>query len=842
MRKVLTVLLCSTLFLTSCEVHHFISDGSFRRQVSNDLDARFAQNKALLDVYGVDDLVLTTEEKEALQFLYAYMPLGDFTDYSTEFYLKNVQSSLKTREEMGWNVPEREFRHFVLPLRINNENLDSARIVFHDQIRPRLEGLSMKDAILEVNHWCFEKLTYKPSDARTLSPLSSARSALGRCGEESTFTVAALRSVGIPARQVYTPRWAHSDDNHAWVEAWADGTWYYLGACEPDAVLNSGWFGAPASRGLLMHTKVFGRYDGPEEKVMEGPNFTEINLIDNYAETARAEFKVVDTDGDPVDSALVDFRIYNYAEFYPALSKYTDREGRTFLTAGKGDMLAWASKDGRYGYSKVSFGTDELVTITITDEHPDGIQSMMIVPPPEKYTRPEITEEQREANSIRTAKEELIRKAYIATFAKPDGTVRGDLLAKSAGNQDVIGGFLADHPDQRAIDLLESLSDKDLVDVTRVILDDSYDDTEAILCPRVEYEFLSPYKSFFKSVLDKSAQKTLSDPSTLVKWVKDNIKVYNDPKAWNIPMSPKGVYDIKMASPRSRNIFFVALARTLGIDARKDPVTGKIQYRDGAQWRDVDFDAAEQSVTPTGRLVLDYKPTAKLPNPGYYSNFTLSKIEKGHTTLLTFDEGEVDMGGGVSWSNVFKDGTDLDVGEYILVSGNRLSDGSVPVTMQHFSIKEGETTTLELVIEIPSEKLSVIGEFDSETRYLKAPGTDPVSILSSTGRGVYVIAFLQARHEPSVHAIVDIIAAKDGLEKWGRPIMLLTSEGGFDWLKEYSNKLPSNVQLGIAPKELLENGQMPVVMIADTFNRVFFKTEGYTIGLGEQLLSAIGKL
>ena len=81
----------------------------------------------------------------------------------------------------------------------------------------------MKDAILEVNHWCHERVTYEPSDARTSSPLQSIRTGRGRCGEESTFTVAALRSIGIPARQVYTPRWAHTDDNHAWVEAWADG-------------------------------------------------------------------------------------------------------------------------------------------------------------------------------------------------------------------------------------------------------------------------------------------------------------------------------------------------------------------------------------------------------------------------------------------------------------------------------------------------------------------------------------------------------------------------------------------------------------------------------------------
>ena len=61
---------------------------------------------------------------------------------------------------------------------------------------------SLHDAVIEVNHWCHEKVIYTPSDARTSSPLASVKTAYGRCGEESTFTVAALRSVGIPARQL----------------------------------------------------------------------------------------------------------------------------------------------------------------------------------------------------------------------------------------------------------------------------------------------------------------------------------------------------------------------------------------------------------------------------------------------------------------------------------------------------------------------------------------------------------------------------------------------------------------------------------------------------------------
>ena len=101
------------------------------------------------------------------------------------------------------------------------------------ELADRVGGLSLHDAVLEVNHWCHERVTYKPSDGRTSGPLATLRTSWGRCGEESTLVVAALRAVGIPARQVYVPRWAHRDDNHAWVEAWIDGRWVTLDATPP---------------------------------------------------------------------------------------------------------------------------------------------------------------------------------------------------------------------------------------------------------------------------------------------------------------------------------------------------------------------------------------------------------------------------------------------------------------------------------------------------------------------------------------------------------------------------------------------------------------------------------
>ena len=468
----------SALFLwTSCmnnSSSHFISDTAYRTQVETDFQSR-QTTLSEGNLFTVFNQSMTPEEKEAMSFLYAYMPVGDIADYSGEFFLKNVRTSFQAKQEMPWGkqIPEDIFRHFVLPIRVNNENLDESRMVFYQELKDRVKGLSLHDAVIEVNHWCHEKVIYTPSDARTSSPLASVKTAYGRCGEESTFTVAALRSVGIPARQVYTPRWAHTDDNHAWVEAWVDGQWYFLGACEPEPVLNLGWFNAPASRGMLMHTKVFGKYQGPEEVMVQTPLYTEINIIGNYAETAKATIKVVDANQQPVSDARVEFKVYNYAEFYTVANKTTDASGETFLTSGKGDMLVWASKDGQFGYSKVSFGQQNEVTVVLDKKAGEAYTiDLDIVPPPEKAKLPEVTPEQRAENTRRMAEEDSIRNAYVATFftdqkakdfAKEigmDATVATKLLIGSRGNYQTISGFLKDasandEQKEAAIDLFQ---------------------------------------------------------------------------------------------------------------------------------------------------------------------------------------------------------------------------------------------------------------------------------------------------------------------------------------------------------------------------------------------------
>ena len=796
----------------------------------------------LLGSMGLTAMGQATRD-DYVDFLYKYMPLPDKTDYPREFYQQNVTLSLTARATMPWgeSVPEREFRHFVVPVRVNNENLDNSREVFYKELKPRVENLSMKEAILEVNHWCHEHVTYRPSDARTSSPLASLKTAYGRCGEQSTFTVAALRAVGIPARQVYTPRWAHTDDNHAWVEAWADGKWYFLGACEPEPVLNLGWFNESASRGMLMHTKAFGDYEGPEEVMSRTPCYTEINVIDNYAPTAKLAVKVVDAQGKAIEGAQVEFKLYNYAEFYTVAKKTTDKEGHASLTAGKGDMLLWVTKDGKVALKKVSFGKDKDVTVRLDDSPLPEVMDLDIVPPPVSGSLPLVTAEQRAENDRRMAYEDSIRHAYEATMPVEDWR----------GNHRVIQQFLDEAKNKEmAQKLLDVLSKKDLRDVELAVLKDN--DVEAVdtgdiylkyvLCPRVENEWLTPYKAFFRKEM-----AAVKSPAELEAWCNQNIRLDNEHNPQQLRMQPMSVYREKVTDELGRNIFFVSVARSLGMPARINEVNGKPQYYADGSWVDVFISKAQSSKlkVQSSMIILDYKEAAHNDNPKYYIHFTLSKLENGLLQLQTFPEE-------ATWKDDFAKGQQLDCGEYVLTTGTRMASGKVLAHMQRIHLNQSQS--VDFTLRESQEDVQVIGSLNAEDIYRDKAENADKSLLSTTGRGYYVLAIVAPNQEPTNHAMRDISVYQQEFEKWGRKMIFLfqnDDEASRFNFAEF-DKLPNTVVWGtdvdgkikqeVWEQMKLTSPSLPVFLICDTFNRVVFVQQGYTINLGEQLLKVIRQL
>ncbi|MBO4841910.1 MAG: transglutaminase domain-containing protein [Bacteroidales bacterium] len=718
-----------------------------------------------------------TEADRYVDFLYANMPWPDLAAQPLAYWQANVDKTLEVRDRMGWDIPEREFRHFVLPLRVNNEPLDDFRTLYADTLCARVQGLSIAEAALEINHWCHEMATYQPSDGRTSSPLQTIQRGVGRCGEESVLAVAALRAVGIPARQVYTPRWAHTDDNHAWVEVYVDGKWQFMGACEPEPRLNMAWFTGPVSRALILHTKVFGDYHGDEDVIQRTPCYTEINVIRGYVPARRSVVTVVDEAGKPVAGANVEFKIYNYGEYYTVARYATDRQGRAALDMGCGDMVAWAAKDGRFGLAVID---GEAVTVAL--DHAMGERFALdldIVPPAEDPLPSGATEGEVARNAERLKAEDALREA------------------RPKGNAAVIDAFLAAHDDANARALLASLSAKDRGDVTRDVLEDAYAHIDGAFvplrdCPRVELEPLKPYFA-------ELAALGLKTRPEIVKWISAHIALENERNPQGLRMAPIDVLHSGKADRQNRDIFYVALCRASGLEEELDPLTGYAA-----------MDHEEQPAVGKGTLELVYDgPDA----PEYYYQFTLTQLfpSTGTTRLCTVGE-DSDHN---PWNSIFP--LEIEAGCYMLTSGTRLADGSVLSHNEFFTIQEGETTQVPLVMRRAEDQLSVLGTMDADR------------FLPQTGRGYYLLAVLGERDEPSVHARRQLEALAPVLAEWGRPVLVEKDEDG-------------SIREMLCAGVKSESRQLPVVTICDSFGHIVYFSQGYNTSLAEDLKRVIAQL
>jgi len=672
------------LALSGCG-QHFITDDEYRSKVEWDFDER-AYNHLLPDELYVDTLDL--ERKEAMKFLYAYMPYSDLADYTPEYFLNEVDYAFKARREMSWGmkVPEEMFRHFVLVTRVNDESLDTARQYFYHQLKPVVSGMSMKEAVLEINHWCHERVDYRPSDIRTSSPLATLRTGLGRCGEESTFVVAALRSVGIPARQCYSPAWAHCDDRHAWVEAWIDGDWHYIAACEPEAELEMGGnVTIPASRAMLIHAKAFGRYEGNEEIVHSTPLYAELNVLDRYAKTRVVTAVALTPDGKPVEGVHMKFKIYNYASFFTLADVVTDKNGEASFHTGYGDLLAWAT-DGKnhYGYAKISARNNGKVEVFMNKSTEDSYMDQIILTPPAADSTRIInpSESARQENQARIDKENETRNAYRATFVTEANldhwvmtnenltrTQALELMTLAEGNYEEVSKFLNAHTTYCEglflYEYMKSYSDKDLRDVSAAMFEHHLTLYDGSMPEDVYKKGIMPARISTEKITEWRDVGEFVEPA-----VDDTGNYYH------CPISPKGVERMKVADKQSRDIYYVATMRAHGTPAYLDPATEMIYIYVGEAWCCV----GPRELAKKKRVVIDTHEKK------YFYDYALQKIVDGDFVVMDYENDEK--------MNAKTAVAQLPKGTYCLMSGQRDAFGTVIVNLETFKVENGVSLDL----------------------------------------------------------------------------------------------------------------------------------------------------
>ena len=818
----------------------------------------------------------TEQEKQYLQFLYEYMPLNDLADYDGEFFLNQVRYAIKARETFDWGkkIPEDIFKHFVLVYRVNNENLDTARMYIFETLKDRINGMDMYNAALEVNHWCHEKVNYKASDGRTSSPLATIRTSWGRCGEESTFTVTALRAMGLPARQCYTPRWAHTDDNHAWVEVWIDGVWHYLGACEPEPELDIAWFDAPVKRAMMVHTTVFGKYNGKEQKNFESDLYSKINLLSNYTDTKRLEIKVIDSKGNAVENAQVSFGLYNYAEYYPLAKMYTDKNGVATLETGYGDLMIWAKKDGKTA-SALAKADVKNMTLTINPTKKTWqTKKFKLCPPTPKPIRV-VSEEKKAANAVRLAYEDSLRESYLKTFprnqetnlrnqvsekrikelkySKEDAIKATKYINESWGNYKEIEKVLASQ-DENAIAILGLLYEKDLRDIrAEVVLSHlkAYKNypakeealKEFVLNPRIQLEKITNYREFLQKHFADQANSFIENPQQIADWINQNIKLNTVENYYGVQMSPEGILRIGQCDELSREILFVAIARSFGIAARYEWAEGRAQYKLSANedWKYPQFEIATDE--PLGRLTVTNSAKNKI-KPEYYIHFTLQRLVNDEFMTLDFEYDPK--------FTKFPETLEIPAGYYRLMSGNRDAAGNIYVIEQYFFVTAGAETKIEIEMEEIDGKLSTLGTLDMDKKIQLIDGKKKSLKDLSQGKGL-VLAIVDPYSEPVRHLMADMPLVKSEMEKWGGGIAFVMTKLPNQSIEKLYPNLPNQSLFAHDADKKMQKAivkatnfdfanNYPLLCFITKEGEIVFLSEGYRIGSGDSLLKVIHQL
>jgi hypothetical protein len=301
------------------------------------------------------------EYKKGASFLLAYMPYADLIQIKSEVLLDNINYAYKSLEEFSWgkDLPEEIFLNYLLPYRNSQEPIENFRPYFFEKLSPLVKDLnSATEAAILVNRWVAERVKYKPTQREDQGPFQTLKGGYGRCEELVILYNDALRSIGIPARDCWTPYWATQDDNHAWTEIWIDSMWHYTGAAEPSDKLNQAWFDNVVKKASLVFSKPYGEPPTFEKKYWDERGELLVNSTDFYTQAGEFEIEITKEDNKAIDIS-VSFSVFNYGALRKIAWVKTDEYGQAIIFIGKGTYFICSGDGENYTWKVESIENNQ---------------------------------------------------------------------------------------------------------------------------------------------------------------------------------------------------------------------------------------------------------------------------------------------------------------------------------------------------------------------------------------------------------------------------------------------------------------------------------------------------
>ncbi len=786
---------------------------------------------------------LAPERRQAMEFLRDHLPECDLDCYPFELFLQFADHALMLRVScprcgaLEWEI----FAHYVLFPRVNDEDLSFHRALFYGDLWPRICDLpTEEEQALAVNRWCHECASYEAQDERTASPLTVWRCGSGRCGEESAFLVSALRSVGLPARQVYAPRWAHCDDNHAWVEVLCGGEWRYLGACEPEPVLDRGWFTTAASRAILIHSRIFGEGGSPlhGEPLGRAGGAAWFNQTARYAPVRRCTFQAF-VDGRSAAGAEFYLQVLNEASFHTIAKLTAGDEGTAQACLGLGSLHVLAVLDGLRAEGECGEGGIVLHLAPARGEDTPWIPFDFRAPPAGRPAPAALSSEKREERKRTLRRGNTLRERRMAGYSQPGRPEWEDLRSAARGNWDELLTFLSGPDGENREQLVRTLADKDLRDVTRRVLEDHFSHLPPkragvpeevywkwTACPRIGLEGLTPWRGPLLAWLSGRTQ----EPAAL--WQEmDSVMKPRDRAYGNLCWTPEAALKAGGCDESSKRLLFVAALRALGIPARLRPLDGAPEH-----WEEGAFRLACPEAM--GALLL----SCLLEKPlRAGQDWSISRRMGNAWRLLVPEEGD--------WKNGWR--LALPAGQYRVATTVRLPSGDQLALRREVLLTEGEERPVRLQFR-PWVLDDLLTNQELPALRAKTLSGEEIPDLFRMGGGAILVLWLEEGGEPTEHMLNELMERRAelavlpvrvfflvrGRESLRQPTLaraLARLEGAQVMLDDWAYDLEA-----VARHLGRDAGSPPLAVVSDGGGRAVYSVSGYRVGAAELLLQAAG--
>jgi transglutaminase-like putative cysteine protease len=841
------------------------------------------------------------ERKIAAEFLVANMPTVDLVSMRASDLEENLEYAFRAREELPWaaDVPFELFLHYVLPHRVTQEPYESWRPALFEAMKTRLAGCTtMTDAAIAANYWCGQRTGFKQTEFRDQNVNSTLRSGQGRCEELMIVLISSLRAAGIPARPCSAPWWVVNDNNHAWVEVWADGYWYYAGGCEPAPALDRAWFGGPAQRAGVVVSTMYGHpemYPTGEAVSRVMDNMAIINSTEVYAAPDEVLVTVLGPDRRPVPDCPVALSVFNYGGLRSLLVQETDESGQTTFVMGIGDFFVTAGNDDGRAHAIVTAtpGADNDLTLTLERgtapeaafwlRYPTAAEAARYKaarpnakPEAKRVFEPDLgTPEERDL--YKPGKDVLLDQVLVRA---DDPDAWKAILEDSRANwRQIAGALKAARPRLHAdlLSFMQGMSKVDRLEITagtildhvnwaaarrdRAMPEDLY--RAYVLAGRIDREHVTAWR---QDIGRTHADLAFGDPVATAEAVNaflaTAVKPVTGSRLGPI-MNPIQVLRARRGTEREIAIAAVGMLRTFNVPARKTAAANTVEFHDGMQWRiftprDVDSmkllaDAGDEAavadadVEVPGRVALTLMRDGEpIEASNRWPLFAVSRFEGGSwRPLRQFDVGTSGDATVVT----------LPEGEYLISAGARNQNGDPYVHTQLIDLAAGGEVMIDWDLALPQdagvfrfEKVRELGAVPP----LIVPDEqgEMVELAELVERSAVLLYFFRLDDEPSLRMVEQVrdvapILREVGIRTYG---IVMPSEIGvpFDeFLAQYQPSFPIQIEMQDDPAyaQLSDpdgpaRWEMPSVMLLNRGGGVVLWMEGYELKIGELLQQA----